>query len=207
MRQDVETRILPNGEEVVFYNDTHTYIVKGVVVPSITTLLKTVYGDTYSAVNPELLKRSADYGTAVHEELDTLINMRMNGFDIAPDLAMHQETRNYFKMVEPIYKIEPVMTEKIVVLYNDEGQPVAAGRFDLLCKVNGVLTLSDFKTTSTIHRQLVTAQLNLYLRACKQSGYIDSEDLNLGVIHLSGESCKYIPLAKLGAGFYQKFIK
>lgn len=199
-----EIRTLPNGEEVKYYDDTHTYIVRGREVPSITTLLKTVYGDNYSAVDPDLLKRSADYGTAVHQELDNLINLRDLGYDIE-DLMNYQETKNYFHYVEPMYKIKPVLTEQIVVLYDKDKEPIAAGRFDLICEADGVKTLADFKTTTTIHRQLVSAQLNLYRRAACQSGYIEDENLPVGVIHLSGKVYEYKTLINFGEGFFKKF--
>ena len=145
------------------------------------------------------------YGTKIHEELQNLIELRKED-DGIPLYSDYQEVENYFKFVEPIYSIEPVMTEKIVVLYNDQGEPCAAGRFDLLCKVKGELTLADFKTTSTIHRQLVTGQLNLYLKAAEQSGYLSPQDnVKLGVIHLSGATSRYVPIAKLGDNFIKKF--
>ena len=199
-----EIRVLPNGEEVKYYDDTHTYFVRGKEVPSITTLLKVVYGDNYSAVDPDLLKRSSEYGTAVHKELDDLINLRELGYDIE-DLIKYPETKNYFCYIEPFYKIKPLMTEQIVVLYNKDKEPVAAGRFDLICEVDGIKTLTDFKTTTTIHRQLVSAQLNLYRRAACQSGYIDSENIPLGVIHLSGKVYEYKTLVNFGEGFFKKF--
>ena len=204
-KDNFENHLLPNGTEVIFYPDTHTYFVDGKELPSITSLLTKVYGNSYANVNPELLKRSADYGTKVHEELQNLIELRKED-DGAPLYSEYQEVENYFKFVEPIYKIQPIMTEKVVVLYDDNNKPYAAGRFDLLCNVDGHLTLADFKTTSTIHRQLVTAQLNLYLKAAKQSGYIDSkDDIKLGVIHLSGITSKFIPITKLGETFIKKF--
>lgn len=205
MQNNFENHLLPNGTEVIFYPDTHTYFVNGKELPSITTLLTKVYGDSYSSVNPKLLKRSAERGTRVHEELQQLIELRKEDEGI-PLSSEYQEVENYFKFVEPIYSIEPIMTEKVVVLYNDKGEPCAAGRFDLFCKVKGELTLADFKTTSTIHRQLVTGQLNLYLKAGEQSGYFSSEDnVKLGVIHLSGSTSRYVPITKLGDNFIKKF--
>lgn len=201
-----ENHLLPNGTEVIFYPETHTYVVGDKELPSVTSLLTKVYGDSYSAVNPEILKRAAEYGTAVHEEIQQLIEMRKenSGIPISPK---YQETNNYFTFVEDIYKIVPLMTEKVVVLYNENGEPCAAGRFDLLCTASGKKTLADFKTTSTIHKQLVTAQLNLYLKAAIQSGYLDAnEDVGLGVIHLSGETSRFVPVPKLADGFYLKFI-
>ena len=197
----VEHHTLPNGLGVDFYPETHTYVVNGIELPSITTLLKEVYGDTYSAVKPELLKAASEYGTAVHNELQMVIE----GFT-SLDETQYPETKNFFSYIMPRYNIKPVMTEKVVVLYDPSGKPVAAGRFDLLCEVNGKLTLADFKTTSAIHRQLVTAQLNLYLIAAYQSGYLDNKDLDLGVVHLHGSTYEYKPMVKLNENFYLKFI-
>lgn len=206
MITEKETFLLPNGVSVDFYPEAHQYFVGDKELPSITTLLSKVYGSPYTNVNPEILKRASEYGTAVHNELQELIEMRKESPDI-PLFCTYQETQNYFTFVEDIYKIKPILTEKVIILYDKENNPVSAGRFDLLCTVNGELTLADFKTTSTIHRQLVTAQLNLYAKGAVQSGYISqNEKLKLGVIHLVGEKGRFIPIANLGEGFYSKFL-
>lgn len=201
-----ETHILPNGTEVVFRPGPHSYEVGGVELPSVTKIIERFYGNSYESVNPALLKKSADYGTAVHEELQRLIEMRKEAPDF-PVFSEFPEVMNYFKLVEPIYGVKPLMTEKVVVLYDAAGAPYAAGRFDLLCEVNGTQTLADFKTTSTIHRRLVTAQLNLYLKAAIQSGYpIDAAGAKLGVIHLKGDTAAFKPMARMGDGFCAQFI-
>lgn len=212
MIEEVEVFTLPNAEVVYFYPGDHRYVIgeNGKEVPSITQLIKEVYGNSYQFVKPDVLQRAAEYGTKVHSMLDELIQLRTVGIDISAQLEGEtpQEVRNYFNKVEPLYNIVPVKTEQVVVLYNSKGDPIAAGRFDILCKVDGNLTLADFKTTSTIMKQSVTAQLNLYLKAAVQSGYLDSEeDVDLGVIHLSGSTAKYNPVTKMGEGFYKKFIK
>lgn len=200
-----ETHLLPNGAEVEYYPDGHIYKVGGKELPSVTTLIKNVYGGLYDAVAPLILQRAAEHGTAVHEELSRLIDMRKAdpGIDIASEF---KEVRDYFEFVEPIYKIEPVMTEKIVVLYGPDGEPAAAGRFDLFCEVAGAPTLADFKTTSQIHRQAVTAQLNLYLKAAVQSGYDIPADSKLGVIHLGSGKARFVPIAKMPDDFYLRFV-
>ena len=205
MTTNKESFVLPNGAEVDFYPETHTYVVNGRVVPSVTTLLSTVYGNAYAAVNEELLKRAAEYGTAVHEDIEQWIKVRAANPD-AVIISPYPEVNNFFDFVEPVYHITPIATEKVVVLYGEDGHALAAGRFDLLCKVGDDLTLVDFKTTSTIHKQLVTAQLNLYLRAAIQSGYISKMGANLGVVHLSGEKSRYIPILRLRDNFYVSFF-
>lgn len=211
MATGVEKHTLPNGGVVEFYPIDHRYVYNGVVLPSITTLLKAVYGDTYASVNPVLLKRSADYGTQVHNELQSLIDMRSEGIEIEDLVASpttHQETKNYFTFIEPIYKVKPIMTEKIVILCDKVGKPVAAGRFDLLAEVGEKLALVDFKTTSSVHLELVTAQLNLYAIACVQTGYCAPGDIKeLGVVHLSGSTCRYKIIPILNDSFADQFIK
>jgi len=201
-----EVTLLPNGLEVVFYPETHQYFVNDREVPSITSLLKKVYGDTYAGVNPAILKASAEYGSRVHDELNKLISMRKENNNI-PLVSDLQEVNNYFTYIEDIYKIHPEMNEKVVALYDENNNVVACGRFDMLCYVGGKLTLVDFKTTSSIHKKLVTAQLNLYLRAAYQSKYITSTDLGLGVVQLSGITAKYVPIPKLNDEFCQQFYK
>lgn len=202
----IESFELPNGEKVTFNPDGHIYIVRGKELPSITGLLRDYYGDTYENVNPEILKRAAEYGTSVHSDLDRLINLRFA--DPKATLAStYQEVQNYFNFVEPIYKIDPIATEKVVVLYDDKNEPIAAGRFDLICTVKGKKALADFKTTTTLHKDLVTGQLNLYLKAAMQSGYIEDMDFQLGAIHLCGLTARFVPVTKLNEDFYLNFIK
>ena len=195
---------LPNGDTVQFEEQSHSYTVNGKSVPSITQIVSEYYGNAYAQVSPEKLKQSARYGTKVHEELSNLIEARLNGAEqiLAPQT---QEAVNYFKLVEPIYNIKPIKTEQVVVLYDENKNPVAAGRFDLLCDIDGDAYLVDFKTTSVIHRKEVTAQLNLYALAAYQSGYVPNDDLRLGVVHLSGSTSKFIPIPRLGQSFYFNF--
>jgi len=200
-----DTAILPNGEKVIYYDGTHTYIVRGKEVLSITQLLSCKFGDSYAKVNKAVLNSAAEHGTAVHAELDRLINQRLDGLPV--DNYEFLETENYFKYIEPLYKIQPIMTEKVVVLYDDNNEPIAAGRFDLLCYANGVKTLADFKTTSTIHTELVTGQLNLYRRAAIQSGYLkEDENVELAVIQLRNDAFKYRKVPVLGPNYHLQYI-
>ncbi|MBO7735546.1 MAG: hypothetical protein J6S67_23475 [Methanobrevibacter sp.] len=205
---NTELHQLPNGATVIFDPQDHIYTYNDYVLPSITTLIQNVYGNMYSAVNPELLQRAADYGTAVHQEIQDLVELRDEILgSIDPSIAQHQEVKNYFMFVEPIYKIQPIMMEKVVLLYNEEGNPVAAGRFDMFGLVADKPTLIDLKTTSTIHRQSVTAQLNLYLKGARQCGYLsDYANVDLGVVHLHGETSRYVPITVLGDNFCKQFL-
>lgn len=202
----LEKHVLPNGIEVLFDPEEHKYYVDGEEVPSITTLLQVRYGNSYAMVRPEILKASADYGTNVHSQIEHFIELRKKDPKVEI-VSEYDEVKNYFNFVEPIFKISPIMTEKVVVLFGPDGKVAAAGRFDMLCTVDGKTTLVDFKTTSTIKKQLVSAQLNLYLTGLLHSGYVESiEDIDLGVIHLSGLKSTYSPLIKFAKDFYLTFV-
>jgi hypothetical protein len=206
MRKKRERFVLPNGVKVSFEPTEHKYFVNGKEVPSITTLLQEHYGNKYAMVRPEILKAAADYGTAVHSEIESYINLRKKD-PKAVLVTEHDEVKNYFNIVEPVYEIEPLMTEKVVVLYGPDNKVAAAGRFDMLGTVKGKTTLIDFKTTSTINRQSVSAQLNLYLTGLLQSGYVESiDDIDIGVVHLSGMKSTYTPLMKFDKDFYLTFV-
>ena len=199
-----ECHILPNGQEVEYIDETHQYFVNGEEVPSITQLIALKLGDLYSQVRPEILKAASDYGTKVHSDLSKWIELRQKD----PNVVIEPETQevyNYFDHIEPIYKVIPLLTERVVALYGLDGKVAACGRFDLLCKIGDDFTLADFKTTSTINRQYVTNQLNLYLTAAYQSGYIQDTNMKLAVIHLSGEKAKVVPITKLADDYYLQF--
>lgn len=201
----IEYFTLPNGACISFDPDIHKYYVEGKEVPSITQLLDRFYGSNYGKVNPAVLKAAAQYGTDVHGELEFFIKERRKDPTI-PITSEHKEVQNYFSYVEPFYKISPIMTEKVVALYDQNNNIVACGRFDLLCYLLNNLTLVDFKTTSTINRDHVTGQLNLYLTAAYQSGYINTTDVNLGVIQLVGDKARFVPITKMSEKFYLQFI-
>ena len=96
----VERHLLPNGAEVDYIDETHEYFINGIKYPSITELLKNKFGNQYNNVNPEILKRSSEYGTRVHKEIQSLIEMRDAGIEPFSEI---QEVCNYFTYVEPIY--------------------------------------------------------------------------------------------------------
>ena len=205
-KEDVEYHKLPNGAKVTFVDSTHTYMVDGVEVPSITRLLDIKYGSSYGFVDPDLLKKASEYGTAVHNQLSEFIDGRMKDPSFSCETT-YPEVYEYFDFVEPIYGVEPVMTEQVVILYGKDGVPAACGRFDLLCKVKGELTLADFKTTTSLNKTHIIGQLNLYLIAAWQSGYIKDTDLKLAVIHLVGDEATLSPIPKLSPRFYLHFLE
>ena len=56
-----------------FDEETHTYLVDGIIVPSVTQLLKDQFQHKYDGVPEEVLKRASQRGTEVHEAIERYI--------------------------------------------------------------------------------------------------------------------------------------
>lgn len=54
--------------ELIFDETLHRYVLDGQVLPSVTQVLKPLYD--FSFVNPDLLRRAAEYGTALHKTVE-----------------------------------------------------------------------------------------------------------------------------------------
>ena len=170
------------GGVLEYIDETHTYLYDGIVLPSITQLLKCKFGGKYDGIPKATLERAADMGTAVHKAIE---DYEQQG--IESDLP---ELRN-FKFLKKAYQFECVDNEVPVVLFKD-GEAVACGRLDLVLKEDIGLGLGDVKRTSTLDKKYLTYQLNCYRTAFTQCyGYPVSF---LRGIHLRENVRKYVEI-------------
>lgn len=181
MAEDFSTTIA--GHDLEYIDDGHIYLVDGVIVPSITTIVRTTDPDKYSTVSEAVLKKAADMGTAVHEAVEA---WAMSGTD--SDMP---EVRG-FRFLQKHYRFAVEAVEVPVILFRDT-EPVAAGRLDLLLRnPDGQRGLGDIKRTSALDKNSLAYQLNLYRIAYQQS-YGEKIDFLAGV-HLREDVRKYVPI-------------
>lgn len=172
------------GGYVMEYIDaTHTYLVDGIIVPSITQLLKAHFGDMYSHVDSGTLFKRAKEGTAVHEAIEEFC---ISGFE--QDLI---EVRN-FKWLMSRHNFRVLKNEVPVILFGKDGYPVSAGRLDLVLAEDGHIGLGDIKSQSSPNKEYLAYQLNLY-RIAYQQCYTGKIDFLRG-IQLKGDKRKYIEI-------------
>ena len=170
------------GGVLEYIDETHTYLYDGVVLPSITQLLKVKFGNKYNGIPKATLERAAEQGTAVHKAIE---DYERDG--IESDLP---ELRNY-KFLKKAYNFECVSNEVPVVLFWN-GEAVAAGRLDLVITEGDKLGLGDIKRTSALDKNYLAYQLNLY-RIAHQQCY-GSEISFLRGLHLREDTRKYVTL-------------
>lgn len=172
------------GHALEYYDQEHTYIVDGVIVPSITEILKLKFGDKYKYVDQRTLKRAADSGTAVHDAIQKYVESGERS-----DLP---ELRNFIFLKEQ-FGFEVVGCEIPLILFSDdEEKPLAAGRCDLVIRQNGEIGGADIKRTANLDREYLAYQLNLYRSAFRQSYGL--EWLFLRGIHLRDDVRRYVKI-------------
>ena len=168
------------GHELEYIDESHTYLVDGVIVPSVTQLLGKKFGHKYDGINPEVLKRAAEKGTAVHNAIEEWCKHGTES-----DLP---ELRN-FRFLQRQYNFEVLANEVPVILFEDES-PIACGRLDLVLKMGDEIGLADIKRTSALDKEYLGYQLNIYRLAYQQTY---GEDITfLRGVHLREDVRKFV---------------
>ena len=170
------------GHDVEFIDDSHTYLVDGVIVPSITQILKVRFNKKYDGIPKETLQRASEKGTQMHEVIEKWCK---NGEE--SDLV---ELRN-FKFLKRQYNFSVMQNEVPVILWHDD-EIIGAGRLDMVISMNGQVGLADLKRTSALDKDYLGYQLNLYRIAYQQS-YSEEIEFLRG-IHLREDVRKFVKI-------------
>lgn len=170
------------GRTLEFIEETHTYIYDGVILPSITQILKTKFGKKYNGISKEILNKASQRGTEIHKAIED--------YETKGSETQHKELRNY-KFLKKQFKFECLQNEIPVVLFKDD-KPIAAGRIDLVLKEGNNVGIGDIKRTSTFDKKYVAYQTNLYRLGYQQS--YGTKISFLRGVHLRNDVRKYIEL-------------
>lgn len=186
------------GSCLEFFNDTHTYLFDGIILPSVTQIIKLKFGHKYDAVPSYILKRASEKGTAVHSAIE-----RYCKFGEDSELP---ELHN-FKFLRDHYGFKVEGNEIPIVLFKDDA-PVCAGRLDLVLEQDGKIGLADIKRTYNLDKQYLAYQLNLYRLAYQQC--YDTEISFLKGVHLREEKRQYVDIPineKIAWELIDKFLE
>ena len=142
-----------------FKPDTHTYLLDGIVIPSVSEILRFASREIYGDTSAQAMEIAADRGTRVHEAAEALDRSRSANVDYDIEPYVRAYTKFLFEHEVKWEKIEePVVNEA----------EWYAGTLDRYGIVDGNLVLLDIKTTRTItarHKRLYAAQLTAYGKA------------------------------------------
>lgn len=170
------------GHTLEYIDESHTYLVDGLIVPSITQILKFKFNKKYDGIPKGTLQRASELGTQMHEVIQ---NYEEQGTE--SDI---KELRNY-KFLKKQYKWQCLANEVPVILWHDD-EIIGAGRLDMVMELDGQKGLADLKRTSTLDKEYLGYQLNLYRLAYQQS-YGEEIEFLRG-IHLREDVRKFVKI-------------
>ena len=169
-----------NGHILEYYDEDHTYLVDGIIVPSITEILKHRFGNKYAHVDRQTLQRASEAGTNVHDAIEFYVR--------TGEVIDLPEVRNFI-FLQQRYHFSVVDVEVPVILWMDD-QPVSAGRCDLVIEMDGQIGGADIKRTSALDKEYLSYQLNLYRTAFRQSYGVEWEFLR--GVHLREDVRRFV---------------
>lgn len=160
------------GGTLEYFDETHTYLYDGIMLPSVTQILGVKYKNDYASVPPAVLNNAAKRGMEVHKAIE---NFNVSGYDDGSEAV-----RN-FRFLQKQYGFEVLDSELPIVLFKDD-MPIACGRLDMTMLMDGQTGIADIKTVSALNKEKIAYQLNLYRIGLMQSYGVDAQFLK--IIHL-----------------------
>lgn len=138
--------------DVEYIDEIHTYLINGVITPSVSEIIRFIYPNKYSDIPKSVLEEKALFGTHVHNAIECYENQE--DFELTPREQLCFE--QYLKLKEK-YQIE-VLEQETIIHYQDR----FAGRLDMIATVQEQEALIDIKTTSKLDYESLAWQLGLY---------------------------------------------
>ncbi len=160
--------------ELSFDEEKHIYTLDGSIIPSVTTVMKPLSNSLYGGIDESVMKKAAERGTIVHNAIENYIK-----FGVTDCLHEFIPYFNAFLRWCRDYEVEFIESEQKT--YHKFMR--YAGTVDLVCKINGMRVLVDYKTSAAINRMLTGVQTEAYARAYEtHGGRIDKK----AILHLFG---------------------
>lgn len=176
----METWII-NGRTIEFDPEYHIYLVDGVIVPSVSEILKSKFDD-YSCVSRAVLEQASARGTELHKSIEL--------YETTGQRSNLQEFRNYLFLKNHIGFTN--ISNELPVIYEEDGRVLFAGTLDQLIVKDGEYGINDFKRVSAPNKEKIAYQLNLYKIAYEQSYHQQIKTLSF--MQLREDTRRYIPL-------------
>ena len=158
--------------ELKFDERKHIYTLKGFELPSVTTLMNPLSDELYSEISPDVMKKAADRGTAVHEAIEMYSKYGVD--EIEPEFeAYYTAFKEWHQKYKPVHLASEYRIYHKTMMY--------AGTIDEVCLINNHLAIIDYKTTSGVNEMLTRVQLEAYAQAFSSHGI---EVSGKSIIHL-----------------------
>jgi len=175
-------------DRLTFEEETHTYRLDGVVVPSVTQVLDGLLTD-YSKVPKHILEHAQQRGTAVHKATELYLQDDLDEASLDPEVAP------YFYQFVKWYKQSGFKVEHSELLVYSEKYRYA-GALDLFGKLAKSNALIDLKTSRALMPS-TGPQLSAYWEAFKERTKTKLKPKRFG-LHLQPDRYELVPMNDTG---------
>lgn len=145
-----------------FDKENHIYLKDGVILRSVTQILKELFPSKYDGIPENILNEKAKYGTELHKFIE-IIEKKKPKRPLAyikkyynPNIYQIESLKDYLE-IKKKYNVAITDSEKIVV-YKD----IYCGTLDLKGTVDNKKAIIDIKTTYDLDELYVSWQNSLY---------------------------------------------
>ena len=153
--------IIPDLSELAFADATHTYLLNGVEIPSVSAVMKPLSQHEYGGVDERTLEAAANKGTAVHNAIENWLKFGIA--DLDPEYQGYLDGfLEWWEQHKPVVVGSEIRTYHKLLRY--------AGTVDLLAMIDGELNLIDYKTTYRLIDKNCRVQLEAYSQALSSHG-------------------------------------
>lgn len=166
--------------EIEFIEQTHQYIVDGILTPSVSDILRFIFPNKYSNIPAHILNAKAEFGQHIHSAIE-VYETGEGDIELTP---MEEIVFDQYLDLKAQFDIEPIEQETLVH-FEDR----YCGRLDMIANVSGVLSLIDIKTTSKLDMESLSWQLSMYKFA-----YLTKNPTS----HFEKLYCIWLPKGELG---------
>ena len=180
------------GHTLEYDDESHTYLCDGLIVPSVTEIIRDHLGSKYDGVPADVLAEAARKGTLLHEVIESAEKSACaETYELSSDEAeMSDEFASYLRLKNE-YGITCEGNEMPLLICR-KGRIVAAGRMDMLAfNGDGELGIIDFKRTYELDDEYLAFQLTLYGMGVKYSYNI--EPAFHACMWLRGKRGRFVP--------------
>lgn len=180
------------GHTLEYDDESHTYLCDGLIVPSVTEIIREHLGSKYDGVPADVLAEAARKGTLLHEIIESAEkSASAETYELSSDEAeMSDEFSSYLRLKKE-YGLTCEGNEMPLLIYH-KGRIVAAGRMDMLAfNGDGELGIIDFKRTYELDDEYLAFQLTLYGMGVKYSYNIDPKFY--ACMWLRGKRGEFVP--------------
>lgn len=157
---------------IEFIEETHQYVLDGILVPSVSEILHFIFPDKYKGVDKKVLNKKAEYGTKLHEAIEMYEEeIKEVSEEVAFINTVHIKELNYIQEASLRQYLKLKRENEIEVIKQEQMihyEDLYAGRFDMIAKIDNKTCLCDIKTTAELDEEYLSWQLSFYELATGQ---------------------------------------